>query len=282
MFSPWDFKVVLDLFLGGIGIGAFLFASFLYFYRGKLNANLVNTGVMITPFLVILGIVFLLFEIGQPARATFYAPFMINSTSIISWGTLLQGAFVIISLFLAFKARKNQLFEIPKLFMVIASIAALLVGFYHGLLLTTTGKVAWDGLVPVIFMVSSLSSGYFLVTILDHFIGVHSENDAELDLPLVFLSLLVIQFVTIFFWRYALVVGGSEQQAAHQFISTNYQMIWIVLVHVVGIFLPAAIMIREIIQERKYLTKGVALVSGTAVLVGVFTIKALVIGVGQI
>ncbi|MBT3235695.1 MAG: polysulfide reductase NrfD [Bdellovibrionales bacterium] len=282
MFSPWDLRVVLDLFLGGAGIGAFLFASFLYFYRGSLHANLVRHGVMVTPILMIIGIIFLLLEIGQPTRAMFSAPFMINSTSILSWGTLLQGAFIIISLYLAFKAKMGQIFEVPKALMVVGSVGALLVGFYHGLLLTATGRVAWDGLVPVMFMVGSLTSGYFLVTILDHCCGERKEKDKELDFPLFFLSLLVVQFVTVFFWRYALFVGGEEQQLAHQFISGNCQLIWILVIHLIGMFLPGVMMLREILAGKKYLSRNTAIIAGIAVFVGVFALKALVIGVGQL
>ena len=279
----WDYRVIIDLFLGGIGIGTFLFGSFLFFLGKGNYSRLVKISFTISPILVLLGIVSLLTEMGQPIRAMFTAPFMIHTTSVVSWGTLLQGFFLIVALYIAWMALKEKLDKAPKLILIIATISAVIIGFYHGLLLSGTGRVGWEGIVPIVFFVSSLTSGALAAIAISYLFPSKDENsDKPLDITLFIGSLIAFQFIAAFFWRYALVVGNGEQQAIHQYISNNYQMIWLVVIHILGIYLPGIIILWNTFKGIKYPTKGVAIISFVALTVGVFALKAMIIIVGQL
>ena len=279
----WDYRVIIDLFLGGIGIGTFLFGSFLFFLGKGNYSRLVKISFIMSPILVVLGIVSLLTEMGQPVRAMISAPFMIHTTSVVSWGTLLQAFFLIVSLYIAWMALKEKLDKTPKAVIVIATAAAVIIGFYHGLLLTGTGRVGWEGIVPVIIFVSSLTSGALTAIAINYlFCSKEDNTDKPLDITLFLGSLIAFQFISTFFWRYALVVGNGEQQALHQYISDNYQMIWLVVIHILGIFLPGIIILWNTFKGIKYPTKGVTIISFVTLTVGVFALKALIVIIGQL
>ncbi len=278
----WDYRVIIDLFLGGIGIGTFLFGSFLFFLGKGNYSRLVKISFTMSPILVLLGIVSLLTEMGQPIRAMFSAPFMFQATSVVSWGTILQGFFLIVTLYIAWLALKEKLNKTPRAILVIATVLAVIIGFYHGLLLTGTGRAGWEGIVPVIFFVSSLTSGTLTALAISYLFGSNEDNtDKHLNISFLLGSLIVFQFISTFLWKYALIVGNGEQQALHQYLCDNYQMIWVVGVNILGVFLPGIIILWNTFKGIKYPTKGVAIISFLTLTVGVFALKAMIIVIGQ-
>ncbi len=85
----WDWRVAIDLFLGGAGVGALLFAVALdEVFKGRYR-RICQTAAWLSPILVTLGLVFLLFKLGRPFNLfmTFqnYAP-----TSPLWWGGIFQ------------------------------------------------------------------------------------------------------------------------------------------------------------------------------------------------
>ena len=153
----WDIRVVLDLFLGGIGIGAFVLASILYTIDYQKYKIVCKTGFFIAPIFVAVGLLFLLLEIGRPLHAITML-ISVNPTSILSWGGFLQGGFIVLSLFIAFKILKDQ--AISNILLFITMTLAFIVGIYHGALLSSLGRSVWNSSLPVLFLSTSLVSGF--------------------------------------------------------------------------------------------------------------------------
>lgn len=130
----WDIRVVLDLFLGGIGIGAFILASILYTIDAQKYNTVCKTGFIMAPIFVAVGLVFLLLEIGRPFHAVIML-ISVNPTSVLSWGGFIQGGFILLSVFVAYKAIKNQ--AISNVILFITMTLAFIIGIYHGALLSS-------------------------------------------------------------------------------------------------------------------------------------------------
>ena len=56
----WDVRVSLDLFLGGLGVGAFLVGAVLYYMDAKTYEGVIKKAFIIAPVLVIAGLLLLL------------------------------------------------------------------------------------------------------------------------------------------------------------------------------------------------------------------------------
>ncbi len=64
----WNWKVALDLFLGGAGVGALVFAVALeVVFKGRYR-RICQTAAWLSPVLVVLGLAFLLLKLGQPQK----------------------------------------------------------------------------------------------------------------------------------------------------------------------------------------------------------------------
>ena len=64
----WDWRVSLDLFFGGAGVGALLFVVvFATAFPGR-QPRVCQTGAWLAPLLIVVGLGFLLLEMGRPHR----------------------------------------------------------------------------------------------------------------------------------------------------------------------------------------------------------------------
>ncbi|MFQ5505914.1 MAG: NrfD/PsrC family molybdoenzyme membrane anchor subunit, partial [Planctomycetota bacterium] len=131
----WDWRIALDLFFGGAGVGALLFGVMLdVFFKGRYQ-RICQTAAWLSPILVVLGLGFLLLELGRPLRLllTFvhFAP-----TSPLWWGGIFQTALVLGSVAHALKWRSSVTYDRGRrLLGYVLAPVAVVVGAYHGLLL---------------------------------------------------------------------------------------------------------------------------------------------------
>ena len=66
MYLLWDIRVSLDLFLGGLGVGAFLMGAVLYYIDAKAYDAVIKKALVVAPLLVMAGLLLLLTELGRP------------------------------------------------------------------------------------------------------------------------------------------------------------------------------------------------------------------------
>ena len=89
----WDWRVATDLFVGGIGVGAFLFSFALWRFGGEAYRGLARTAAVITPVMVSLGLLLLFWKLGNRWIA-YQMMLNVSPTSMMWWGASVQGVFV--------------------------------------------------------------------------------------------------------------------------------------------------------------------------------------------
>ena len=97
----WDWRIAMDLFLGGLAVGAFIFSIAVMFYRKNDQLASVKAGSVLAPIAMAAGLLFMLSEMGQPLRI-YKTLTRFNLTSTLSWGGLLQEIFIVLSSIFAF------------------------------------------------------------------------------------------------------------------------------------------------------------------------------------
>lgn len=271
----WDIRVVLDLFLGGIGIGAFILASILYVVGKDEYKDVYTIGFFIAPILVALGLIFLLLEIGRPFHAVIML-ISVNPTSILSWGGFLQGAFILLSVYTLYKVYKNQ--ELNKSFLFGVMFLAFLIGIYHGALLSSFGRSVWNSSLPVLFLATSLFTGFFTTLLLAKIVKdkrVHSKFITSS--MIVFLMLSVVSIIG---WIYGLASQDSSSKEALEYLFSHYLILIIVAV-LLGTLVPLVLNIKTLFTKKELSSVEFNLASISA-LVGVFVLKYVVVYIGQL
>ena len=272
----WDIRVSLDLFLGGLGVGAFLVGAVLFYMDAKIYESIIKKSFVIAPVLVIIGLLLLLTELGRPLNVikTIYA---VNPTSFMSIGIFLQSAFVAVALFLAFRILTKGMDTLCEKFVYIGAVLAGLVGLYHGYLLTGIAKEPWNNAIPVIFFVSSILSGSSLVFLLSL-----SELDSlisKFKIPLIINMVLTLEIAAVFAWVYNLALTTASSKHAYDVLMSSFGFEFWGLSIFVGLVVPLALLTLVILGKTSL--KSVALPTFATMVVGSFFLKNLVVYLGQ-
>jgi protein NrfD len=249
--APWDIRVTLDLFLGGLGVGIFLLSVLLTVYDKNRNRKLAAMGAYLAPVLVGGGILFLLSELGRPERfiTTLYN---FNPQSVTSWGGLFQMIFIVLSFIYAWLHFKNLTSgSLFRAVLGIGTILALLVGIYHGLLLASLGRPLWiGGMVTALFLVSSFSGGTALLLLIKELgisFGVSQQVRSQVasasaakgfNFTLLFCVLSALRLILVLGWQVSLSRGGLETVTATKAMMDQFGGLWTGLVLIGGLALP--------------------------------------------
>ncbi|QCD43905.1 NrfD/PsrC family molybdoenzyme membrane anchor subunit [Campylobacter mucosalis] len=160
--NTWGWLIVVYLFLGGLGAGAFVASALAYKgVFGKINERFYKFGFLLAPVAVVIGTALLLFDLAPSAAIN---PLKIinlytEPTSMMSIGTYLLTFFIIVSALVYFKALKEG--KICDHMLMLGIVLAFGVMGYTGLLLYVVKAIPlWASIwVPVIFVISALSTG---------------------------------------------------------------------------------------------------------------------------
>ena len=272
----WDVRVSLDLFLGGLGVGAFLVGAVLYYMDAKIYEGVLKKAFIMAPILVIAGLLLLLTELGRPLNVikTLYA---INPTSFMSIGIFLQSAFVAVALLIAFSILTKGAEGISAKFVYVGATLAGLVGLYHGLLLTGISIEPWNNAIPIIFFISSILAGSSLVFLLNL-----SELDTVLQkfkIPVIINMILTLELAAIFAWVYNLALTTASSKHAYDVLMGSFGLEFWGLSIVVGLLIPLALLTMVILGKTTL--KAVALPTFATMVIGSFFLKNLVVYLGQ-
>lgn len=249
----WDWRVAMDLFLGGAGVGAFLFAVGLHAAFGGRYRRITQTAAWLAPILVVAGLLFLMAKLGRPMALwltfTKFAP-----TSPLWWGGIFQTLFVIGSLWYALKWRNPDPDPGRRRLGWLLSPLAVIVGAYHGMLLTViTARPLWNtGPTVVAALLAFVTTGIAAV-MLTHLIRmkvagrlVEGEHlDAFLDdmRPVrgILVATLVLQLGTFFLWWLSLSFGALQDRQALAAANASYGVMFWALGIGLGLILPLAL-----------------------------------------
>lgn len=160
--TTWGWLIVIYLFLGGLGAGAFLSSALAYKgFFGKLNERFYKFGFLLAPVAVIAGTVLLIFDLAPSAAIN---PFKIlqlytRPVSMMSIGTYLLTFFIVVSALVYMKAKKGE--KLCDMMLALGSILAIGVMGYTGLLLYVVKAIPlWASVwLPILFTISAISTG---------------------------------------------------------------------------------------------------------------------------
>jgi protein NrfD len=273
----WDIRVSLDLFLGGLGVGAFLLGAVFFYIDAKMYESVIKKAFVIAPLLVIAGLLLLLTELGRPLNVikTIYS---VNPTSFMSIGIFVQSAFVAVGLLIAFITLSKSMDKLNATLVYVGAVLAGLVGLYHGFLLTGISIEPWNNAIPIIFFISSILSGASLVFLLN--LGTLDTLLSKFKLPVIINMILTLQLAAVFAWAYNLALTTAASKQAYAVLMSDFGMEFWVLSVLVGIVLPLALL--TLVLLKKVSLKAVALPTFATVIVGSFFFKNLVVYLGQV
>jgi protein NrfD len=240
----WDWRVAVDLFLGGAGVGALLFAIVLDEIFPSRYRRICQTAAWLSPLLVVAGLAFLLVKLGRPFHLLLtYTNF--NPHSPLWWGGVFQPLLVIGGLWYALKWNKALLQPDARdtgrrlLGWVLAPLA-IVVGGYHGLLLAiVTARPLWNtGPTVVSAMLGFLATGIAAVMLV-HLVRMkfsgRMEREERVAVSLedmkvfrnVLFAALILQLGTFFLWWLSLNYGSLQDQQALAAANAAYgPMFW--------------------------------------------------------
>lgn len=276
MYLLWDIRVSLDLFLGGLGVGAFLMGAVLYYIDAKAYDAVIKKALVVAPLLVMAGLLLLLTELGRPLNVikTIYA---INPTSFMSIGIFLQSAFVAVSLFIAFTVLTKGASQLCSKVVYAGAILAGLVGLYHGFLLSGIAKEPWNNAIPVIFFISSILSGSAFVLLLS---GNTEEVATKFKLPIIINMILTLELAAIFAWVYNLALTTAASKHIYDVLMASFGIEFWGLSIIVGLIAPLTLFTLVLLGKTSF--KAVFVPASIAIVIGSFFLKNLVVYLGQV
>ena len=289
----WGLPLAIDLFAAGLGAAIFMVAVAANLAGGRRYRRISTTGAIIAPWPVILGVLFLVVDLGKPLRfwemmlkrsheTLGIESIMFNAGSTMSLGTWLLILFVLGSLVYMVVAILAWPFKwaekLQKVLGVIGLPIALLVTTYTGVLLSATRNSVWGSvLLPIVFVVSAIATGIAAIVFILAAIRV-AKPDSKIgsDIPklevingwtIAFQLLMVILFVIFGF-------GSAQMRAV---IGSAFGLLWWIGVIGLGLVLPLVIGIRGGAKNAP-----VSLVVSALVLLGGFFLRYTILLGGQL
>lgn len=283
-FEPiWSGIIACYLFLAGLGGGAFITSAFIR-WRHPEAVRMRVYGHIIAPVAVIIGLVLLMFDatagLQNPLR---FALLLSNFNSVMTWGVVFLGLFVIVSLIVAVLDLLTR--DIPVALDIVGSVLGLCVAVYTGCLLGVckTFPLWNNALLPILFLVSAVSTGMASVLVAaiirhpEEFNRVGVLKKFHFCLPIIELVLIAsLCFIT------ANDASGAGAASVAKLIAGTYAPAFWVLLVIVGLVLPTVLETRMLFfTSREFETSRkahwISFASDVGVLVGGFVLRLLIL-----
>ena len=250
----WDWKVALDLFLGGAGVGAFLFAVFLDERFDGRYRRICHTAAFLAPVLIIGGLMMLMLKMGRPLHL-FLAFTNFNPQAPLWWGGIFQPLLVLGAIVYAIRWRADVPHDPARRWLGrLLTPVAVIVGAYHGLLLAAmVSRPLWNTGPTVVAALLGFASTGIAVVMLAHLIRMKIRGrlaDEEhvatfLDnmgvVRNILVSVLILQLGTFFLWWLSLRLGSLQDQEALAAANASWGPTFWWLGIGVGLVLPLAL-----------------------------------------
>ena len=179
----WSGIIACYLFLGGLGGGAFATSAFLA-WRHPEAVTMRKLGHWIAPIVVIVGLVLLMFDakagLHNPLR---FALLLTNFGSVMTWGVVILAAFTVVALVALIMDLVKR--RVPMWLEIVGAVLGICVAIYTGCLLGVCKTFPlWNtALLPILFLVSAMSTGMAAVLLNRSVIGENSIVAAHTLVP---------------------------------------------------------------------------------------------------
>ena len=279
----WSGIIACYLFLAGLGGGAFITSAFIR-WRHPEAMRMRVYGHIIAPVTVIIGLLLLMFDatagLYNPLR---FALLLSNFGSVMTWGVVFLGLFVIIAIIVAVLDLLHK--HIPVALEIIGSVLGVCVAVYTGCLLGVckTFPLWNNALLPILFLVSAVSTGMASVLVAaiirhpEEFNRVGVLKKFHFCLPIVELVLIA----SLCFITYQDTSAAGAASVAQLLTGAYAVPFWVLLV-IVGLVLPTALETRmlffssrEFEESRK--AHWISFASDAGVLIGGFVLRLLIL-----
>ncbi|KUO71238.1 MAG: polysulfide reductase [Desulfosporosinus sp. BRH_c37] len=289
----WGLMIVIYLFTAGLSAGSMITSNLAFLYGGKDFERVGRFGAYISPFPISLGLGVLLLDLGSPFN--FYRLFLTlqvrSPMSYGSWAILLFTGLSVIYLYLwlpekyQIVGRRKSSEKWKKWLAIFMPFLSVGVASYTGLLLNAAVRPLWNApLLPVLFLVSALSTGVASVILLSTLSPWQRARHQELhvltkaDAALIILECLII-LIMILMGSFNSV---SVAMAFGSLLFGQYALIFWFLIAGLGLILPFALELMELkdkIPVRWALPVTVS--SSFLVLFGGFFVRYIITYAGQ-
>ena len=299
----WGLPVVGYLFLAGVGAGAAVVSASMTLGAGNAGAmrfTIARYGALIAPIPVIVGTMFIIFELGRPFRALNL--FKLINLSPMSIGSWVVGLFIVISIVYAMtyilpservgklvgRARQVLAWMILPFGFGLAVYTAILIG-------AMPARPFWNSpVIAMLFVLSALSGGVaviMLALVLFHR-KPGSAADRERSMHMLggtdAMLLLGELVVILFFLLFAQLSIGSVKESVSVILPNGELGVpfW-GLVVMVGILLPAGMELSKFVPvkagaRRISSAPTFELAAAALILIGGFALRYIVVVAGQI
>jgi polysulfide reductase chain C len=310
--TAWGWLVVVYLFLGGLGAGAFLSAAFFELSGWRYRRDFCPTaltGAMISGPAVALGSALLIFDLGagkmEPWRI-FYL--FTNFSSVMTWGIWLLCLFIPVALFYGLLelvevepfAKGLIWARLPRLLRnlrptrrwvaIVGSVLAVGVAIYTGVLISVVGPAVpfWSvhllpflpiPTMPVLFLGSALSTGMALTFYLAATIAVPRIQEQMRPMDLVHIILIGLENILIgMLLIMALSEGGAAADSARMIMYGPLRITFWVGVVLIGLVYPFVVHAYAIGAGRHSLWSGLG--SGVGIVLAGLFLRYLIVTAG--
>ena len=271
----YDWIIVTYFFLGGLSAGAYIFSVVANYYKKEFRP-LAKTAAILAPITLAIGMLFLLFDLGQPFRMwRLFLSF--NPRSVISWGSWFLCIFFALSLVHAWLLTKGE-DEKAKKFTYLGLLMGFLVAVYTAIILAQSpGTALWRhviAILPWLFLIGGLISGIALVIL----VSAGRMDDLLLAKLGKFLAWLVLLELVIIFTDVVILFNGdvTAVDSAKSFLVGEFSFLFWGLEIILGSLIPVIILLRT-----KVSAKGLA-VASMLILIGIYVMRYIVVVGGQL
>ncbi len=289
----WGIPVAIYLFAAGMSGAAFFVAVMADLAGGKKYASVRLAGAFIAPWPVIIGVLFLVIDLGNPLRfwemllkrgagLSLAPPYlMFNFDSVMSWGTWLLTLFTIISLVYLVVCVISIPFSwgniLTKVVGVIGLPFAVLVAVYTGVLLSVTPNPLWSNwLLPVLFVVSATDTGLagiiFVLALMKMAKIVSAEDSVLHDLEKIDGWIIGVLLVCLAVF----IVVGIQTAPMQAIIGAKFGLLFWIGIVGLGLVVPL------IVETKKTVSAHTSLVISVLVLLGGFFLRYVILYAGQL
>jgi polysulfide reductase chain C len=298
----WGWLVAIYLFMGGMGAGSFMIASFLELTGTRYRYEYCPTalvGAGVSGPLILIGTILLIFDLGAGLHEPWRILFMFtNFSSVMTWGiwvlslflpiAFLYGILEVMHLYPGVLAwARQRLRFLPETLpyrrtkRVVCSVGIVLAigtAIYTGVLLSVVDAVPlWSTpILPTLFLVSAISTGMGLCIDLAASLVVPEVQDRYKQLPMVHMvliglevALLALLFIT------AINQGGEAAESARRLLTGSESIIFWLLVIGFGMVYPFVVHVYAFARHRHGYLAG--LLSGAGIVIAGLFVRYLIV-----
>jgi formate-dependent nitrite reductase membrane component NrfD len=292
----WGWLVAIYLFLGGMGAGAFIIAAVIELTGERYKHEYCPTalvGAGVSGPLIAIGTVLLIFDLGAGLREPWRILNMFtNWSSVMTWGIWILSFFIPIAFvygilevmqvypgilawfrkWLRFLPETLPYRGIKRIVCSIGILLALGTALYTGVLLSVVEAVPlWaTPILPVLFLVSAISTGIGLSLDLSATLMVPETPHRFKRLPLIHIILLVLEIALLALLFYtALDQGGEAAESVNLILTGAGSLIFWVVVAGLGLVFPLLLNLYALVRGSHGYVVGI-LAGAAIVLAGLF------------